>query len=111
VGRNESDTENIIFSHLLRDYGREREVVFQSSLFKSLTKKKLLFILAMKQKANDNRQISKGQLAFVNRQKEGEMMNVLWIVNTNTFLLVILIIMVSYLITQVNGLIQWLRRE
>jgi len=39
------------------------------------------------------------------------MMNVLWIVNTNTFLLVILIIMVSYLITQVNGLIQWLRRE
>jgi hypothetical protein len=38
-------------------------------------------------------------------------MNVLWIVNTNTFLLVILIIMVSYLITQVNGLIQWLRRE
>jgi hypothetical protein len=39
------------------------------------------------------------------------MMNVLWIVNTNTFLLVILIIMVSYLITQVNGLIQWIRRE
>ncbi len=38
-------------------------------------------------------------------------MNVLWIVNTNTFLLVILIIMVSYLITQVNGLIQWIRRE
>jgi hypothetical protein len=38
-------------------------------------------------------------------------MNVLWIVNTNTFLLMILIIMVSYLITQVNGLIQWLRRE
>jgi len=38
-------------------------------------------------------------------------MNILWIVNTNTFLLVILIIMVSYLITQVNGLIQWIRRE
>jgi hypothetical protein len=38
-------------------------------------------------------------------------MNILWIVNTNTFLLVILIIMVSYLITQVNSLIQWLRRE
>ena len=38
-------------------------------------------------------------------------MNILWVVNTNTFLLVILIIMVSYLITQVNGLIRWLRRE
>ena len=38
-------------------------------------------------------------------------MNILWIFNTNTFLLVILIIMVSYLITQVNGLIQWIRRE
>jgi hypothetical protein len=41
----------------------------------------------------------------------GEKMNILWIVNTNTFLLVILIIMVSYLTTQVNGLIRWLRRE
>lgn len=38
-------------------------------------------------------------------------MNVLWVVNTNTFLLVVLIIMVSYLITQVNALIRWLRRE
>lgn len=38
-------------------------------------------------------------------------MNILWIVNTNTFLLVILIIMVSYLITQVNALIRWLKRE
>ncbi len=38
-------------------------------------------------------------------------MNFLWIVNTNTFLLVILIIMVSYLTTQVNALIRWLKRE
>ena len=38
-------------------------------------------------------------------------MNFLWIVNTNTFLLVILIVMVSYLSTQVNGLIRWLKRE
>ncbi len=38
-------------------------------------------------------------------------MNILWIVNTNTFLLVILIIMVSYLTTQVNTLIRWLKRE
>lgn len=38
-------------------------------------------------------------------------MDILWIVNTNTFLLVILIIMVSYLTTQVNALIRWLRRE
>jgi len=38
-------------------------------------------------------------------------MNVLWIVNTNTFLLVILIIMVSYLTTQMNALIRWLKRE
>jgi len=38
-------------------------------------------------------------------------MNILWIVNTNTFLLVILVIMVSYLTTQVNALIRWLRRE
>jgi hypothetical protein len=41
----------------------------------------------------------------------GEMMNVFWIVNTNTFLLILLIIMVSYLTTQVNGLIRWLKRE
>ncbi len=38
-------------------------------------------------------------------------MDILWIVNTNTFLLVILIIMVSYLTTQVNLLIRFLRRE
>jgi hypothetical protein len=38
-------------------------------------------------------------------------MNVLWIVNTNTFLLILLIIMVSYLTTQVNILIRWLKRE
>ena len=38
-------------------------------------------------------------------------MNFLWIVNTNTFLLVILIIMVSYLTTQINALIYWLKRE
>jgi hypothetical protein len=38
-------------------------------------------------------------------------MDILWIVNTNTFLLVILIIMVSYLTTQVSALIRWLRRE
>ncbi len=38
-------------------------------------------------------------------------MNVLWIVNTNTFLLVILIIMVSYLTTQINTLIRWIKRE
>ncbi len=38
-------------------------------------------------------------------------MDILWIVNTNTFLLVILIIMVSYLTTQLNALIRWLKRE
>jgi len=38
-------------------------------------------------------------------------MDILWIVNPNTFLLVILIIMVSYLTTQVNALIRFLRRE
>ena len=38
-------------------------------------------------------------------------MDILWIVNTNTFLLVILIIMVSYLTTQLNMLIQFLKRE
>jgi hypothetical protein len=38
-------------------------------------------------------------------------MNILWIVNTNTFLLVILLIMVSYLTTQVNLLIRFLKRE
>jgi len=38
-------------------------------------------------------------------------MDVLWIVNTNTFLLVILIIMISYLTMQVNAVIRFLRRE
>jgi hypothetical protein len=38
-------------------------------------------------------------------------MKVLWIVNTNTLLLVLLIIMVSYLTTQLNVLIRWLKRE
>jgi hypothetical protein len=38
-------------------------------------------------------------------------MDILWIVNTNTFLLVILIIMVSYLTAQVSVLIRWLKRE
>lgn len=38
-------------------------------------------------------------------------MDILWIVNTNTFLLVILIIMVSYLTAQVSALISWLKRE
>ncbi len=38
-------------------------------------------------------------------------MDVLWIVNTNTFLLVFLIVMVSYLTIQVNMVIRWLKRE
>ena len=38
-------------------------------------------------------------------------MDVLWIVNTNTFLLVFLVIMVSYLTVQVNMVIRWLKRE
>jgi len=42
--------------------------------------------------------------------KEREM-DVLWIVNTNTFLLVILVIMISYLTMQVNAVIRFLRRE
>jgi hypothetical protein len=42
--------------------------------------------------------------------KEGGM-NILWIVNTNTFLLVLLVIMVSYLTFQLNALIRWLKRE
>ena len=37
-------------------------------------------------------------------------MDILWVVNTNTFLLVILIIMVSYLTTQVSEVIRFLRR-
>jgi len=42
--------------------------------------------------------------------KEGKM-DILWIVNTNTFLSVILIIMVSYPTAQVSALIRWLRKE
>lgn len=38
-------------------------------------------------------------------------MDVLWIVNTNTFLLVLLLIMVSYLTMQINAIIRFLRRE
>jgi hypothetical protein len=45
------------------------------------------------------------------KKKKGGKMDILWIVNTNTFLLVIVIIMVSYLITQMSALIRWLRRE
>jgi hypothetical protein len=38
-------------------------------------------------------------------------MNILWVIKTNTFLLGVLIIMVSYLTTQVSALIRWLKRE
>jgi hypothetical protein len=38
-------------------------------------------------------------------------MDILWMVNTNTFLLGLLILMASYLITQVNALIRFLKRE
>jgi len=38
-------------------------------------------------------------------------MDVLWIINTNTLLLVILIIMISYLTMQVNAVVRFLRRE
>ncbi len=38
-------------------------------------------------------------------------MNVIWMINTNTFLLVFLIIMVFYLVNQVNSIIRFLRRE
>gem|GEM_PF-514848 len=48
------------------------------------------------------------QASIVRKERN---MNVLWIVNTNTFLLVILIIMVSYLTMQMNALIRWLKRE
>jgi hypothetical protein len=43
-------------------------------------------------------------------QRRGKM-DVLWVVNTNTFLLILLIVMVSYLTTQVTALIRWLKRE
>jgi hypothetical protein len=45
------------------------------------------------------------------KMERRERMNILWIVNTNTFLLVLLVIMVSYLTAQLNTLIRWLRRE
>ena len=38
-------------------------------------------------------------------------MNILWMINTNTFLLIFLIIMVMYLVNQVNAIIRFLRRE
>ena len=44
-------------------------------------------------------------------QERGRKMDILWLVNTNTFLLIILILMVSFLITQVNALIRFLRGE
>ena len=53
-----------------------------------------------------------GQWRNRDRKRSKEMeMDVLWIVNTNTFLLVVLIIMISYLTTQVNVLIRFLKRE
>jgi len=59
-------------------------------------------------------EVKNNEWAMVNGQlsmEKGEIMNVLWIVNTNTFLLILLIIMVSYLTTQMNALIRWLKRE
>jgi hypothetical protein len=38
-------------------------------------------------------------------------MNVIWMINTNTFLLIFLILMVLYLVNQVNLIIRFLRRE
>jgi len=38
-------------------------------------------------------------------------MNIIWMINTNTLLLVILIMMVSYLTVQINAVIRFLRRE
>jgi hypothetical protein len=38
-------------------------------------------------------------------------MDVLWMINTNTFLLIFLILMVLYLVNQVNLIIRFLRRE
>lgn len=43
--------------------------------------------------------------------KGGRLMNIIWMINTNTLLLVILIMMVSYLTVQVNAVIRFLRRE
>jgi hypothetical protein len=38
-------------------------------------------------------------------------MDIIWMINTNTLLLVILIMMVSYLTVQINAVIRFLRRE
>jgi hypothetical protein len=38
-------------------------------------------------------------------------MNIIWMINTNTFLLIFLIVMVLYLVNQVNMIIRFLRRE
>jgi len=45
------------------------------------------------------------------RNSKERKMNVLWIVNTNTLLLVILVIMISYLTMQINAVIRFLKRE
>ena len=37
--------------------------------------------------------------------------SIIWMINTNTLLLVILIMMVSYLTVQMNAVIRFLRRE
>jgi hypothetical protein len=70
-----------------------------------LTRKEGIFIL------DGKRVFTTDDWLFTADNGGGEKMNVLWIVNTNTFLLILLIIMVSYLTTQVNGLIRWLKRE
>jgi hypothetical protein len=38
-------------------------------------------------------------------------MSIIWMINTNTFLLIFLIVMVLYLVNQVNMIIRFLRRE
>jgi len=38
-------------------------------------------------------------------------MDIIWMINTNTLLLVILIMMVSYLTVQMSAVIRFLRRE
>ncbi len=43
--------------------------------------------------------------------KGGRNMNIIWMINTNTLLLVILIMMVSYLTVQMNAIIRFLRRD
>ncbi len=53
--------------------------------------------------------LRQGNLKLRNyRERE---MDVLWIVNTNTLLLVILIIMISYLTIQINAVLRFLRKE